>query len=104
MIGRLAAAGSILMTIGCAPIAAAPAEPESYPVRGGSGRTCDASKARSLVGRPSSAALGAEAMRLSGADALRWLRPGQMVTMEYREGRLNIDLDADDRVKAVRCG
>jgi hypothetical protein len=101
MIGRLAAGGLMLMTVGCAPVP--PAE-ETFPVRGGGGRVCDAAKAQLLVGRQASSELGAEALRLSGAGTLRWLQPGDIVTMEYREGRLNVDLDANGRVNALRCG
>jgi hypothetical protein len=104
MIGRLVAGGLMMITIGCAPAPPAGEEAESYPVQGSSGRLCDAAKAQSLVGRARSATLGAEALRLSGAGTLRWLRPGEIVTMEYREDRLNIELDAKGRVKAIRCG
>ena len=34
----------------------------------------------------------------------RVLKPGQMVTMEYAEGRLNIDVDAGNVVINLRCG
>ncbi len=57
-----------------------------------------------LVGRARSEALGAEAQRLSGAGRLRWIRPGDAVTMDYRTDRLNIHLDAQDRVEHFSCG
>ena len=79
----------------------AAAEPE-VPVKGEG--SCDAGKAQSLVGRDRSESLGAEAMRLSGAETIRWIRPGDMVTMDYREDRLNLHLDARGRVTKVRCG
>ena len=104
MIGRLLGGGLMMITIGCAPAPPASEEAETYPVQGGTGRLCDAARAQPLVGRESSTNLGAEALRLSGAGTLRWLRPGDVVTMEYREDRLNIELDSNGRVKAVRCG
>ena len=94
----------MMITIGCAPAPPTPDLAESYPVQGGTGRLCNAAKAQPLVGQARSATLGTEALRLSGAGALRWLRPGEIVTMEYREDRLNIELDAKGRVKAIRCG
>ena len=101
MIGRAAAAGLLLASGACATVP--PAE-EDVPVHGETGYRCDAAKAQHLVGRPADAALGAEAQRLTGARAVRWIRPGDMVTMDYREDRLNIELDERHRVNRVRCG
>jgi hypothetical protein len=69
----------------------------------GTGR-CDATAAQKLIGRERTEALGAEAQRLSGAKALRWIPEGAMVTMDYREDRLNIELDGAKRVTKIRCG
>ncbi|MGF1550582.1 MAG: I78 family peptidase inhibitor [Sphingomonadaceae bacterium] len=92
--------GAMLMTSACTP---PPDEgPEDIPVRGAG--SCDADAAGELIGKPASEALGQRALELSGAAALRWIQPGQMVTMDYREDRLNIELDEANRVKALRCG
>ena len=92
------------MTMACAPVP--PAEPpeEQVAVHGDTGYVCDAGRARSLIGREATSALGAEALRLSGAGTLRWLPPGAIVTMDYREDRLNIELDGRNRVTQLRCG
>jgi hypothetical protein len=65
---------------------------------------CDASKARELVGRPATAENGAEAQRLTGARTIRWIRPGDMVTMDYRTDRLNINVNANGRIEELNCG
>ena len=65
---------------------------------------CDASKASALVGREATSELGAEALRRTGAAMLRWLPPGAFVTMDYRRDRLNIELDARNRVTGFKCG
>lgn len=65
---------------------------------------CDAAGTESLVGQPASAELAAEAQRKSRARTMRWLQPGQIVTMEYRADRLNIHLDANNRVTRIVCG
>ena len=65
---------------------------------------CNAAPAQGLVGRAASEALAEEALGLSGARVWRWLRPGQMVTMEFRADRLNLRLDARDRVEGISCG
>jgi hypothetical protein len=57
-----------------------------------------------LVGRPADAGLGADAMRRSGALRLRWIRPGDMVTMDYSAQRLNVHLDGQGRVDHFACG
>ena len=89
----------LMMSAGCA--AAPPAEDGAIPKGGGS---CDAAPAQKLVGKARSAAVGDEARRLSGAAALRWIPEGTMVTMEYREDRLNIHLNAQNRIARINCG
>jgi hypothetical protein len=91
-----ALAAAALLTAGCA-TGAPPAEAVT------SGR-CDASKARVLIGRARSAEAGPQALRLSGARALRWIAPGTMVTMDYREDRLNLRVDRAGKVVKVDCG
>ena len=66
--------------------------------------TCDARHLSRLVGRPGTPELGAEAQRRSGAARLRWIRPGDMVTMDLSPQRLNIHLDAQNRVDHFACG
>ncbi|TVV72825.1 peptidase inhibitor I78 family protein [Sphingomonas solaris] len=57
-----------------------------------------------MVGKRVSTALVESARRASGAATARTLRPGAMVTMEYRVDRLNLTVDAADTVTAIRCG
>ena len=70
----------------------------------GAGGTCDATKAQKLIGRARSAKVGTDALRLTGATALRWIGPGTMVTMDYREDRLNLRTDPAGKVVKVDCG
>ena len=65
---------------------------------------CSTATLRELVGRQASAELGSEAMNRSGASRLRWIRPGDIVTMDYSESRLNIHLDAQNKVERFVCG
>ena len=85
------------MLVGMCGCATAPA-PES------SARSCDAAEAQSLVGHPASIEVAAQAQRLSGAGVVRWLRPGQIITMEFRADRLNLVLDAQNKIQTIRCG
>ena len=84
-----------LLTAGCVTAPAAEA--------GATGK-CEASRAQKLLGRTRSAKLGAEALRLSGATALRWIAPGTMVTMDYRENRINLRVDPKNKLVRVDCG
>jgi len=93
---KLIQAALLPLTMACA---AVPAEPEP-----GSGNRCDAAPLGNLVGRAATQELGAEALRRSGARTLRWIRPGDIVTMEYREDRLNIRLDSRNNVAGFTCG
>ena len=92
---RIPMAAAALLAAACA--TAPPAE------AGASGK-CDASRAQKLIGRARSAKLDAEARRLSGATALRWIKAGAMVTMDYRENRINLRLDTKNRIVKVSCG
>ena len=65
---------------------------------------CNANGPNDLIGRQASAELGADAMRRSRATRLRWIQPGDVVTMDYSESRLNIHLDSRNRVERIVCG
>jgi len=97
---RAAGMAGMLLIGACA---AAPADPLEGIPEAGAGK-CDAARAQALIGRTATTELGGEALRLTGAKALRWIQPGTMVTMDFRTDRLNIELDAQNRVTKIRCG
>ncbi|HEX8215449.1 MAG TPA: I78 family peptidase inhibitor, partial [Allosphingosinicella sp.] len=66
--------------------------------------SCNAARAQGLVGRAAGQQLGNEALRLTGARSLRWIAPNSAVTMDYRPDRLNIETNAQNRVRAIGCG
>lgn len=65
---------------------------------------CDATRVQGLIGQVASQTLGTDAIRGSGARTMRWIAPGTAVTMDYRTDRLNIHLDAQNRVTRIDCG
>jgi hypothetical protein len=81
--------------------ATVPPDEEKVPEHGAG--VCDASRVQDLIGRQRSDALGAEALRRSGARALRWLAPDTAYTMDLRRDRLNIDVTKGGRVTGLRC-
>ena len=56
------------------------------------------------MGQAYGEALADEVRRRSGASDLRVMRPGMAGTMEFNPQRVNLDLDAGNRVTRVRCG
>jgi hypothetical protein len=67
--------------------------------------TCDAEKAKpAVLGKPASDDTVEQARVAAGAKTARVLKPGQMVTLEFVEGRLNIDVDDAGVITQLRCG
>jgi Peptidase inhibitor I78 family len=61
--------------------------------------TCGAAGLTGLVGQPLAALPEA-----GGWGALRVVRPGMMVTMDYSAARLNVGLDSSDVILTLSCG
>lgn len=99
----LAVAGAALM-VGCAAPAPAPAPAPVAPPPPEPVYQCNADGARFAVGQPLTPQLEAAARVRSGAGTVRVLKPGEATTMELNGGRLNLDVDARNRVTEVRCG
>ncbi|NBZ86687.1 I78 family peptidase inhibitor [Stagnihabitans tardus] len=74
----------------CAP---APSTWVLYPP---TGKDCGAASLQSLLGQPLSA--------LGPQENLRVIRPGDAVTEDFSESRLNVSLDSGDRIIALTCG
>jgi len=83
-----------------AEVAAQPAS-EPAPV---DAAACDSVQALWLEGKVPTEAEVEQARTDSGAEVVRVLKPGQMVTMEFNASRLNIDVDDAGAVVSVRCG
>ncbi|MDQ8017494.1 MAG: I78 family peptidase inhibitor [Bordetella sp.] len=81
------------------PQAAAPAAPPPPPPP-----ACEAAGAQFAVGQPMTPQLEAAVRARANAASARILKPGQPATMDFNPARVNIDLDARNRVKTVRCG
>ncbi|MGJ7553709.1 I78 family peptidase inhibitor [Variovorax sp. RB3P1] len=99
----LLAAFAAALLAGCAapapaPAAAAPVPPPEPVFQ------CSADGARFAVGQPLTPQLEAAARVRAAAGTVRVLKPGDAATTELNGGRLNLDVDARNRVTDVRCG
>ncbi|MDP1909798.1 MAG: I78 family peptidase inhibitor [Hyphomicrobium sp.] len=79
----------------CTSIQPAPATPP--------GDACSPAALSRYTGQTANEALAARMKRETGKTALRWVQPGMAVTMDYREDRLTVYLDAANRVERASC-
>lgn len=97
-------------TVLCASIAAVaactsrPAASDDADASPAPGVACNADAARGAIGKAATPEVVEQARREAGAAIARVLRTGQVVTMEYRGDRLNVDVDGGNVVTGVRCG
>jgi hypothetical protein len=93
-----------LIGLALLPLAACAAPPGDAPIaRIGAGE-CRNEGLERFTGQPATGELGAEMLRVSGAQRLQWIPQGTMVTMEFRSDRVRVSLDAGNRVESARCG
>lgn len=74
------------------------------PTPGAATTPCDTEAVQGLIGQAGSEAVYARATRDAGARDYRALKPDDAATMDFREDRLNIDLDAAGTITGFRCG
>jgi hypothetical protein len=65
---------------------------------------CVADGLGGFTGKTRSDTLEKKALRLSGSESARWISPGMGVTMDFREDRLNFELDAQGKIVRAFCG
>lgn len=66
--------------------------------------SCNAEAAKSAIGKEATPQVVEQARIDAGAQIARVLRPGQVVTMEYHDSRLNIDVNDRNAIIGLRCG
>ena len=69
----------------------------------GDGR-CNAEGGQFAVGKPASMDLLNQVRTRTGSMDARLLGPNDMVTLEYRSERVNVNADASGKVVRVNCG
>uniref|UniRef100_A0A7C1WUE6 Peptidase inhibitor I78 family protein n=1 Tax=Pseudomonas graminis TaxID=158627 RepID=A0A7C1WUE6_9PSED len=109
---KYASSGLVLaaaLLAGCSSMSQSSSQPEdgvaSSPASSVDGYArCDAAAVQFAVGKPASAALLDQAKVKAGAQTARVLGPHDMVTLEYRSDRLNLNTDDSGKVNRVDCG
>ncbi|KQP22627.1 hypothetical protein ASF43_01535 [Pseudorhodoferax sp. Leaf267] len=94
----MGAAAAALLLSGCAGVGlpgSAPPAPRA---------ACDAAAAQFALGKSFGPELEREVRARSGASIVRWLSPGQAVTMEFNAARLSLTLDGRGQVVKAACG
>lgn len=66
--------------------------------------SCNAEAARAAIGQAPTDAVVEQARVASGSRSVRVIHPGMAVTMDYREDRLNIDVNERGAIVGLRCG
>jgi hypothetical protein len=74
----------------------------SYPSSGKP--MCDAQPIQNLIGQKLTPALTEQARVGATSNKTRVLKPGEVMTMEYNPERLNLILDQQGALTALRCG
>ncbi|MYZ45850.1 I78 family peptidase inhibitor [Schauerella aestuarii] len=101
-------AGCSMMNSGSSPSASASADTGRSPglVSGGPGQAgeCNSGPVQKAIGTAMSQSVLDQLRSQSGSGSARVLKPGEMITMEYNPSRLNVLVDAQGAITAVRCG
>lgn len=64
---------------------------------------CGADRLDDFVGRLADADTRRAVEALVATDDIRWIRPGDAVIEDLRADRLNLELDAEDRIETIDC-
>lgn len=65
---------------------------------------CGAEQFKHYVGRVRTREVAAAIERDAKGRTMRWISPGTVVTMDYREDRLNVYLAENRVIQRFRCG
>jgi hypothetical protein len=65
---------------------------------------CGSEKVADLIGKRRSFELEAQVKARTGAERIRWIAPGDAVTMDFAEARLNLHTNERGRLLRATCG
>ena len=76
----------------------------SAPIQASGPGECKNTGLERFGGQAGTSATASEMLRVSGARTVRWVQPGQMVTMDYSPQRLTVHLAAGNVIERATCG
>ena len=100
---KLASFGTLLAAVILSGCSTSDSVKDSVATETGHSR-CEAKGAEFAIGKKASPELLEQARTHSGAQYARVLRPSDMVTLEYRSERLNLNTDENLVITRVNCG
>ena len=104
-IGGLAALVLAASVAGCTTVVVEDPRPAPPPLPApGPGGSCFAEDAAGALGQQARTGVIERATLDSGARTARIIRPGQAYTQEFNPDRLNIEVDAANRIVRLSCG
>ena len=65
---------------------------------------CGEDKAGSFIGAIATPATRKVIQSAAGHRQIRWIAPGQAITLDFDQARLNVILDENNKIAAMRCG
>ncbi|MEP7315971.1 MAG: I78 family peptidase inhibitor [Sphingomicrobium sp.] len=109
MKSRISSGGGAFVLLAAIPlatlsVAACSTTADAVPVNANVGVMCTADQVGEFSGQQATQDVAERIQKATGARTFRWLPKGMMVTMEYRADRVNVVLDATNKIESVRCG
>jgi hypothetical protein len=87
-----------VLVAGCTPVEMRGEHPA------GEAHVCKAEAVQDRVGRPGDGGAIEGIRRASGAKTVRVVRPGEMVTMDFRPDRVTVTVDGHRTITRIVCG
>jgi hypothetical protein len=95
---KIALLAATVAVAGCTPVEMRGAHPSDAP------HVCKAEPVQDYVGRPGEAGAIEGVRRASGAKSVRVVRPGEMVTVDFRADRVTVTVDGHRIITRIVCG
>ncbi len=94
-----------LLTLGGCAVSGPTTGPSPYPLRSSAEKfVCRNTMMDQFKGQVATQELAVRMIQASGSKTLQWIPLGTMVTMDFREERLRVRLDATGKVEQATCG
>ena len=100
-LARLVVVTALTLASGCSSLQPPPGAPDERAAASG---TCHADKVQWAIGEQATQDVTARVWRESHAGLIRPIAPDQPVTRDYRQDRINIDIDAGNVIRKAWCG